>query len=380
MRRLLLLGIALIAVFGLVAGGCAPAQTPQPTSGGTTPAPAATTPATAPSQPTEEKFEWAVQGAYANTVHRYYEMVEMWDRVSMITEGRLTAKVYQQGEIASVFGEPWYFLQDGTVDATWASVTPMLGIHGDQLRLWAPSGFPAGPVAEELFAWWYEGDGLTIMRKELDQWGYVIGAEPTTAECFAHSNKPITTAKDMKGLKFRTGGLWGELLAGNFGASVVYLAGGEIYEAMQRGVIDAFEYCGPAINWPMGYQEIAKYLIMPGIHSPVSNDEFIANHDSWNKLPDTYKQLLEDEFMLFGLKSLQRERVEDAIAMQKYADYGTTILYLTPEFQEQIVAVSKAWVDKRVATDPVFKSVFENMDTFIRQYHKSAAPAFSMFQ
>ena len=76
------------------------------------------------------------------------------------------------------------------------------------------------------------------------------------------------------------------------GASVSPLPGGEVYLALERGVIDAAEFSTPAIDLPMGFDEITKYVIEPGVHQPSSQCEVIINMKAWNKLPDDLKAIV----------------------------------------------------------------------------------------
>jgi TRAP-type mannitol/chloroaromatic compound transport system substrate-binding protein len=186
-----------------------------------------------------------------------------------------------------------------------------------------------------------------------------------TTELFAHSNKKMETAEDLKGIKFRTAGLWAELLE-QYGASVITISGAEIYQAAETGIIDAFEYCPPATNWPMGFHEITKYLTVPGIHSPACPNVFLANYDSWNELPNDLQQLLKDEIERHALSLLAMMKYQDAIAMEKYRDYGIEIVTVSPELQQDIARRSREWCDKMAAEDPLFKKVFENQQDFLR--------------
>jgi len=303
----------------------------------------------------------------------------MCNRIEEISAGRFKITPYAEGEIASGF-DPAYCVRDGVVDMLYQGAYPMYGVVGPAALLAGTSGYPAGATPRDYQAWWYYGDGLEMANKVYDGWGEVIGGWCMTTELFCHSNVRIETADDLKGLKFRTFGLWAEILE-TFGASVVTLPGGEIYQAAERGVIDAFEYCPPATNWPMGFHEITKYVGVPGIHSPAQPILYIANYDSWAKLPDDLKMLLKAEIQKGAMDIYMLLSYEDAVAMQKYADYGTEIVTVSDELQQEIARRSREWTDNQAAEDPLFKEIYDNLQPFINTVHEQerVVPGYSIF-
>ena len=126
--------------------------------------------------------------------------------------------------------------------------------------------------------WLYTGGGQQLWREYREEKFGVIafpcGIRPP--EAFAHSHKPIRTLDDFKGLKMRTVGAWAQILPG-LGASVVSLPGGEVYQALERKVIDATEWATPGENVISGFHEIAKYIIVPGSHQPSAPFEITIN-------------------------------------------------------------------------------------------------------
>src|SRR5258708_34010449 len=92
------------------------------------------------------------------------------------------------------------------------------------------------------------------------------GSGPT--EIFAHSHKPIRNAGDIKGMKFRTAGAWAVIMKDYYGASTTVLPPSEIFPALERHVIDGTEYITPSSNFSAGLHNVAKYVVLPGIHQP----------------------------------------------------------------------------------------------------------------
>ena len=245
---------------------------------------------------------------------------------------------------------------------------PALEHIGKVIYILSGAGLPGGPHPIDLTAWYYVGDGEKLINEILKPFNSIwVGIYPTPAEIFCHSNVKLECEEDFKGVKFRTFGMWGEVLE-EYGASVVTLSGAEIYEAAQRGLIDAFEYCPPSTDWPMGFHEITKYLGVPGIHSPSSSMSVIANLDRWNELPSDLRQIVNDEWAAYVAYEFLDCWYLDALAMKDYREYGTEIVVLSDEFQEDIAKKGKEFCERFAAEDPVFKKVYDNQKAFYKTF------------
>jgi len=131
----------------------------------------------------------------------------------------------------------------------------------------------------------------------------------------------------------------------------------------------------------MGFHEITKYVGVPGIHSPAQPILYIANYDSWAKLPDDLKMLLKAEIQKGAMDIYMLLSFEDAVAMQKYVDYGTEIVTVSDELQQEIARRSREWTDNQAAEDPLFKEIYDNLQPFINTVHEQerVVPGYSIF-
>jgi TRAP-type mannitol/chloroaromatic compound transport system substrate-binding protein len=100
--------------------------------------------------------------------------------------------------------------------------------------------------------------------------------------------RELRSIDDLRGLRFRTAGLGGEMFR-RAGASVVTLPAGEIFAALQAGTIDAAEFVGPFSDAPLGLHQVAKNYYFPGVQEPSSAEEIGINMARWNALPDDLK-------------------------------------------------------------------------------------------
>ena len=189
----------------------------------------------------------------------------------------------------------------------------------------------------------------------------------TAAELFGWFAEPVTSMDDFKGMKFRTAGIWGEML-NEAGAAVVTMPGGEIYESMQRGVIDAFEFSTPGVDWSAGFQELGAYVHGPGIHAPQSAFEFLVNKDQWNALPDDLKAIVDHACEATVIRSLAMVDYADMEGIKNLKDYGTEFVYLPEDVQKSIVEIANKKYDELAAEDDFFRKVLESHREFLVGY------------
>ncbi len=224
----------------------------------------------------------------------------------------------------------------------------------------------AGPTPMAYITWYLEGGGEELIQEMFADYN-VMGLSVMTigrAEMFGYSNTPLDSMDDFKGLKFRTAGDWGEILTEKFGASVIFLPGGEVYEAMQRGVIDAFEFSSPSVNVPFGFNEIAKYAMFPGIHAPGVLMPGLVNKDAWNKLPDGYKVILENAILAECLKNHLVESDQDSWGVEQHKAAGMEIISLSEEVQKEIEAAAEDFYNTRAAGDAFFNKVWTSVNAY----------------
>jgi len=223
-----------------------------------------------------------------------------------------------------------------------------------------------GLTAVQLMMWTLVGGGnefaARMYEEKLDV-HYVGAAEISPPEIFAHSKVPLETLDDFIGLKMRAIGESGEVML-EAGAAAVYMPGGEIYEACARGVIDAFEYSPPSVNWPMGFHEVAEYLYLSPVRAPTMGYGFWVNKDSWDKITPDLQQIVE----MAVRAELQRYHAElvvaDAEALDKYVAYGTKVLPLPDEIVAHIVEVADEHYGKKAAADPFYAEIIESQNKF----------------
>jgi len=154
------------------------------------------------------------------------------------------------------------------------------------------SGIPFGFTAEEINSWMLFGGGLELWREQYAKYNlHPFMGGNTNIQMGGWFRKPIVSLADMQGLKMRIPGLGGEVFA-KMGVNPILLPAGEIYTSLERGVIDATEWVGPALDIKMGFYKVAPYYYS-GWHEPGSILELTFNKHSWDKLAFEHKSMLE---------------------------------------------------------------------------------------
>lgn len=211
------------------------------------------------------------------------------------------------------------------------------------------SGYAGSPTPEGYLLWLYEAGGLELWQAYRDEVFNVISFPCAIigTEIFLHSNKKVQTHEDFKGLKLRTSGAWAEI-ASDLGASTIVIPGAEVYTSLDRGVIDATEWGSPAINKPTGLSDIAKYVIVPGMHQPGGVLECQINKKVWNGLSESDQKMIATAAKLSMYESWGAGAYEDLSAFTELVEGNNEIVQLDPAFMETISEATKNWEDKQV--------------------------------
>ena len=315
-----------------------------------------------------KKIRWRMQGPFPAGMAITYGSTEFAKKVTAMSGGRLTVKSFSGGAIVPPLKE-FDAVRKGTLDAHFTGShyhTSQVGLAGDLFNL-----YPGGPNAMEFSVWCYEAGGLALWQELYDRHNYdVVALGPmgfTAAELFGWFREPIKTLDDFKGMKFRTAGIWGEILTG-LGAAVVQIPGGEIFESMKRGVLDAFEYSTPGVDYSAGFHQLGAYMIGPGIHAPVSAFELLVNKNSWEKLTPDLQQIVRTAAEATAFRMLCNIDYVDVVAVAKLKEYGVKFYKLPDEVQSEVVKAANKLYDEKAKEDPFFAKVLKSQREFLKKY------------
>ena len=281
------------------------------------------------------------------------------ERINVVSGGRIKVQYFAAKERVGAF-DSFDHVASGKAQAYHAADYYWKGKHPG----WAYfTSVPFGLTYTEMNAWIRFGGGQALWDKLAGKFGLkCVMAGNTGCQMGGWFRKEINSADDLKGLKMRIPGLGGDVMA-KLGASPVSLPGGQIYENLVSGAIDATEWVGPWNDSFMKFYEAAKYYYYPGMHEPGSMLALGMNKSFWDGLSKSDQTLIESAAGL-----------ENDMMMAEYnAKSGTALKKL----------ISEQGVKLRQFNDDIYDSfgeAAEEVFASVRSHSKLAAEIDKSFQ
>jgi len=303
------------------------------------------------------------------------------ERVEQMSGGRLKVDLLPAGAVVGAF-QVLDAVNDGVLDAAHTVPVYWYGKHK------AASLFGTGPVfggsANTMLAWFYAGGGqdlyVELTQEILGLNVYGFYGFPMPAQPFGWFKNPVTSVADVQGFKYRTVGLAADLMQ-RLGMSVAQLPGGEIVPAMERGVIDAFEFNNPSSDMRFGAQDVAKNYMLSSYHQASESFEFLFNKDFFDDLPEDLQAILK-----YGVEATSTSNT--ALAYDNYSadlkklqeEHGVTVHRTSKEILD---AQLKAWdaIIPELEQDAYMKKVLDSQRAWVERvvfYELMNAPDYAL--
>ena len=295
----------------------------------------------------QAKYQWKLTTFVPQNSGAYRDFVQVFiDYVHELTEGQVEIQGFGVGVLANAFDGP-KAVQQGVADI--AFFYPAFLVNQDPANAFF-TGMPGGLSAEAKFHWLYEAGGeqlwVDFRHQEMGLHPVIAGIGPT--EIFLNSHKPVRTEADLKGLKARTAGAWADLLS-ELGGSPTVLQVTEIFTSLERQIIDGTEFATPSTNIKLGYHNVAKYIILPGIHAPAFAYEALWKKDVWDGLPENLRRQITLAGRLATMTGFLRTGIADLDAMAELRAGKNEFVTLSPELQTKVRQMARAWAGKKAA-------------------------------
>jgi TRAP-type mannitol/chloroaromatic compound transport system substrate-binding protein len=175
--------------------------------------------------------------------------------------------------------------------------------------------------------------------------------------------KEIKSLADVKGLKMRIPGFGGRVFAA-LGAVPQSIPGGEIYQALERGTIDAAEWVGPYDDEKLGLAKVAKFYYYPGWWEPSAQLSFYVNLKAWESLPPEYKAAVAAACAEADVTMMAEYDARNPAAMQRLVDNGAVLKAYPAEVMQAAYSASQAIYADEVAKNPDFKKIYDSWSKF----------------
>jgi TRAP-type mannitol/chloroaromatic compound transport system substrate-binding protein len=224
---------------------------------------------------------------------------------------------------------------------------------------------PFGLTAQQQNAWLYEGGGLEQLQELYARRFNVIQfpAGNTGTQMGGWFRKEISSLSDLQGLKMRIPGLGGQVMS-KLGVTVQNLPGGEIFQALQTGAIDAAEWVGPYDDEKLGLNKVAQYYYHPGWFEPCATLEAQVNLDQWNQLPPAYQAAFQTAAFESNMVMLSRYEARNNEVLQQLVSSGVQLRSYSEEILNQAEQAAFQLYDEFAAKDADFKKIYEGWKQF----------------
>lgn len=311
----------------------------------------------------EKPIRWKMVMPWSKGLLFYDYAQHFADSVRLASGGRLQIKCFSAGELVPAM-QCFDAVSKGSAQCghDWPGYW-----KGKNEAFVAFASVPMGIDAELYNIWLYERGGAEMMNELYGRYNMVaLPGGQCGQEMGFFSNKRATKLEDFKGMKVRTPG-WFMDIMNNMGASVSPLPGGEVYLGLERGVIDAAEFSAPAVNYPMGFDEITKYVIEPGVHQPGCQFGLFFNKDAWNKLPEDLKWIVKicaKETQLWSYNWTTNLNIKAIELFKKNVEFVKMDKDTIIAFKK----TTKKYLDSLKAKYPDVKKVLDSQDKLINDF------------
>lgn len=282
------------------------------------------------------------------------------DKVSDLTSGRFSVEVFQAGELVPGL-EVMDAVQAGSVEMGHTSGSYYVGKDS---ALSFEAAIPFGLNARQHNAWLYSGNGLTLLREVLERFNIIsFPGGNTGAQMGGWFRRPINGLSDLQGLRMRAPGLGGEVLS-ELGVSVQLIAAGEVFQALDRGALDATEFVGPHDDLKLGFDEVATHYYYPGWWEPSSAASFYINRESWDSLPEPYQRAVQYACDSVNVEMLARYDANNAEAFQQIREGATSVQPFPEDVIARAYTVTQRLLEEKAEANAAFRRIYEDWLSF----------------
>jgi TRAP-type mannitol/chloroaromatic compound transport system substrate-binding protein len=357
MRRRKFLNSAGTGLAGILAAGSAPAI----------------------AQGTTGEVKWRLASSFPKSLDTLYGAADSFSkRVAAATGGKFQIQVFAAGEIV-----PGLQVADAVQNATvqCGHTAPYYFVGKDPTFAFG-TAVPFGLNARQINAWWYAGGGEALMNEFYRDYGFrAFLCGNTGAQMGGWYRKEIKTVADLKGLKLRTAGMAGEVLA-RLGVVPQQLAAGDVYSALEKGTIDGAEFVGPYDDEKLGLAKVAKYYYYPGWWEGGAALALLVNVKAWEALPKEYQAIFEAAAHESNTLMLARYDAGNPPALRRLAAAGAQLRAFPKPVMEAGYQATQELFAEISAKNARFRKVLEHMNRFLEDqllWFRVAESAFDNF-
>jgi len=320
-------------------------------------------PAIAQSNP---KVSWRMTSAFPNSLDTLFGAAKaLAKNVSDATDGNFAIDVFAAGEIVPP-AQIADAVMSGSVEA---AHTASYYYWGKDPAWQLPTTMPFGLNARAMNAWFYYGGGNEICGEFFAAQGITaFPAGNTGAQMGGWFRKEISKPEDFQGLKFRMGGFAGAILQ-KLGAIPQSQPAAQIYEALEKGTIDAAEFVGPYDDEKLGFVKVAPYYYYPGWWEGSAALHGMFNKAKFEALPPAYQAVLKTACQAVNTDMLAHYDLVNATAIKAVVAEGAKLQPFSPEILAACWKATEDTYTEMSAKSPTFGKMLTSLKAFRRDYY-----------
>ena len=288
--------------------------------------------------------------------------------VAALTNGSLKIEVLPAGAVVGV-KETLDAVNAGLIEGGFAWTHYWSGKHPAAMLFGSPvAGAGVGIDNIAFLSWFQYGGGKELYDQLWDEMGMNVKGfmlQPVGPEALGWFKEPINSMDDFRKYRFRTPpGIPGQTYK-DIGVASVAMGGGDILPALEKGTIDAAEWCCPKPDSVFGFQKVLKHYYLQGLHQVVVNADMYINGDVYNGLTDLEKKALEVAANASLSKAMSYRIYENGKALKDLTENHGVILHDTPaDYFPAYMNAAKAALEKNAAENPFFAEVWQSQKDF----------------
>jgi TRAP-type mannitol/chloroaromatic compound transport system substrate-binding protein len=317
----------------------------------------------APAAHAQAAIRWRLASSFPKSLDTIYGAAEVFAKqVGAMSGGKFQITVAAPGEIVPAFGVV-DAVQNATVEM--AHTAPYY-FFGKDPTFALGCAIPFGLNARQMNGWMFEGNGMKLMREFYAAYNIVnfVGGN-TGAQMGGWWRKEIKSLADIKGQKFRTGG-FGGVVMGKIGVVPQNIPGGEIYQALEKGTIDAAEWVGPYDDEKLGFNKVAQFYAYPGFWEGGPQLDFYVNSKAYEALPAEYKAMVEAAATHAAMEMQARYDARNPAALKRLVAGGAKLFRFPKDVMDEAFKAAMQEYSDISAKNPAWKKVYEDYAAFRR--------------
>lgn len=311
-----------------------------------------------------------VQSVIPNSADEVVMLEAFADDVRALTDGEVNIEVLPAGAVVGV-QEVLDAVDAGLVEGGFAWTHYWSGKHPAAMLFGSPvAGAGVGIDNIAFMSWFLNAGGKELYDQLWVEMGVNVKGfmlQPVGPEALGWFKEPIETMADFRKYRFRTPpGIPGQTYK-DIGIASVAMGGGDILPALEKGTIDAAEWCCPKPDSVFGFQKVLKHYYLQGLHQVVVNADLYLNGDVYNALTPIQQKAIEVAANASLMKSMAYRIRENGLALDKLVNEDGVILHDTPaDYFTEYMAAANAALEKNAAENEFFKTVWDSQKEFAR--------------